>query len=71
MSEFDCKCGGKIVDDEPHCIPLGTEDIMTITDMKCKDCGCVYVGGKYQKLKKIKNKELHDKLCDALEHSVR
>lgn len=70
MNEFDCKCGGKVADGEPHCIPLGEDKIIIITDMKCNNCGCVYVGGKYQKLKTVKNKEQHDKLVILLESTL-
>lgn len=55
-------CGGEVVDDEPHYIPLGDDMILKITDMRCKKCGAVYAGGKYQKMERVYNRELCEKL---------
>lgn len=63
-------CGGEVVDDEPHYIPLGKDVVLKITDMRCKKCGAAYVGGKYQKLERIQNRELCDKLYEFYEGNL-
>lgn len=56
-------CGGNIVDDEPHYIPLGDDTVIKIIDQTCDKCGSNIIG-KHQKLETYKNKELHDKLLE-------
>lgn len=56
-------CGGNIVDDKPHYIPLGEDTVMKIIDQKCDKCGAVIVG-KYQKTKMYQNKEIHDEIMN-------
>lgn len=56
-------CGGNIIDDTPHYIPLGEDEVVKIIDQKCDKCGAVIIE-KYQKMGMYKNKEIHDKLMD-------
>ncbi len=63
-------CGGNVVDDEPHYIPLGTDMVLKIADKRCEKCGAVYVGGQYQKLERIQNRELCDKLYRFYEENL-
>ena len=62
-------CGGKIVDDEPHYIPLGCDSIMQIIDQRCTKCGCSIIG-RYQKTKIIKNQKAHDLLGEILKEQL-
>jgi hypothetical protein len=62
-------CGGEIIDDKPHYIPLGSDSIMQIIDQKCTKCGALIIG-KYQKTTIIENQELHDKLHDLMAMSL-
>lgn len=58
-------CGSELIDTEPHYIPLGTDNVLRIIDQTCPQCGGAVIG-KDQKLKLIKNRELHDKLIEAI-----
>ena len=62
-------CGGKIIDDEPHYIPLGSDSIMRIIDQRCIKCGCSIIG-RYQKTEIIKNQKAHDFLTEIFREQL-
>ena len=67
MMEYEpcSSCGGKVVDGEPHFIPLGTDSVLKIIDQECKGCGAVIIG-EHQKTEIIKNRKAHDRLVEIM-----
>lgn len=63
-------CGGKVIDDKPHYIPLGEDTVLEIIDQTCTKCGAIIIG-KHQRTRQIANKKAHDKLIELLEKRVR
>ena len=61
-------CDGELVENVPDYIPLGTDFILKITDMRCPKCGALYVGGKYQHIEEIRSKQLCEKLYEFYEN---
>lgn len=45
-------CGGNIIDDKPHYVPMGEDTVIKITDQICDKCGTHFIG-KYQKNRSI------------------
>lgn len=63
-------CGGEVIDDKPHYIPIGTDSVLRIVDQKCSVCNCAIIGP-HQQTKLIQNQEAHDKLVSAMEARFR
>ena len=59
-------CSGKVIDAEPHYIPIGCDSVLKIVDQKCAVCGAIIIG-QHQKSEIIKNPKAHDKLFEFYE----
>lgn len=63
-------CNGELIENVPSYIPLGTDIVLKITDMRCAKCGALFTGGKYQHIEEIKSKQLCEKLYESFKEAA-